>query len=231
MKPAEVYASMMDMDASLVRHYLVGATNEPDEVIVTELLELKNLIANLDPKVARDVIVSKSGDRVGTLECLRHLGEVHSTKVEKKEHKAEGNEKRKEKGFFDWLFGKKSKHETAKVSRDTPKAKNHEKTVHHPETANKPEVKQSNGVEHSENGGEGSIPSDATHRQLTPDNSSELTKRYFGRPAPIKCPEEERLSNEYNFASSASTVHGSTIDPGDEFQAIYSQFVNMAKKS
>ncbi|KAH9579818.1 hypothetical protein LSM04_002188 [Trypanosoma melophagium] len=231
MKSPRVYASMMDLDESLVRHYLVGAENEPDEAIVSELLELKSLIAELDPKVVWDVIASKSGDRGGTLECLHNLGEVHSTKMEKKEHKSSENEKRKERGFLDWLFGKKSKHETAKMLRDTPKTKPQEKTTYHSETTDKSEVNQSGVVERSDTGGNSSMPSDGTRGPPTPDGSSELTKKYFGCPAPRKCPEEERLSHEYNFAPPASTALGSTMDPGDEFQTIYSQFVRMATQS
>ncbi|KEG09706.1 hypothetical protein DQ04_04791090 [Trypanosoma grayi] len=212
----ENYASMMDLDKSIVKDFLVGMGNVPEEQIINELLELKAVIGPLDPKAARDIIASKSGDQKGTIHCLQQLQDTHAINEGPNCHKKKNPEKSKEKGLFGWFFGKKSKQGSAKSSEASSDEKKQEELTHSPQVAEIPSKPSTSSPE--------VVPS--------PETVQKSPVTILLRQTGMRYPEEEQVAREYDFTRHANnTAYSSEMEPGEEFRIIYNQFLRTASKS
>ncbi|KAF5226620.1 hypothetical protein ECC02_000121 [Trypanosoma cruzi] len=221
------YASMMELDEVLIQRFLAGFQGETEEQL-NSLLELKSLVEPLDPKVAQGVVFRNSGNCSATIECLRKLGEKHSVKTEINGHGESPRDKNKERSFFSWLFKRKPKREVTKSSPEgastkadddgTPSSSKVKENVsifispHEIREKPLPQERENNVPQERENNVPQEKEQNFDHVSLT-------------RPVIRRSHEEEELSKEYNFYGKPSTNFVSVSDPGEEFQKIYSKFL------
>ncbi|EKF37949.1 hypothetical protein MOQ_001846 [Trypanosoma cruzi marinkellei] len=221
------YASMMELDEVLIERFLAGFQGETEDQL-NSLLELKSLVEPLDPKVAQGVVFRNSGNCSATIECLRKLGEKHSLKTEIIGHGESPRDKNKERSFFSWLFKRKPKREVEKSSPErgsskadddgTPSSSKVKENapffVSSHEIREKPlSQEKENNVSHEK---EQNVP------QEEEQNFDHFT---ITRPVINRSHEEEELSKEYNFYGKSNTNFVSVSDHVDEFQKIFSKFL------
>ncbi|PBJ80683.1 hypothetical protein BCY84_00878 [Trypanosoma cruzi cruzi] len=213
------YASMMELDEVLIQRFLAGFQGETEEQL-NSLVELKSLVEPLDPKVAQGVVFRNSGNCSATIECLRKLGEKHSVKTEINGHGESPRDKNKERSFFSWLFKRKPKQEVTKSTPEGASTKAEDDG-----TPSSSKVKENVSIFISSH----EIREKPLPQERENNFSQEKEKNFdhvsLTRPVIRRSHEEEELSKEYNFYGKPSTNFVSVSDPGEEFQKIYSKFL------